>query len=417
MIPRPAERTRAKIKLNLSGGAGTGKTYSALLVAFGLVGKWEKIIVIDAERSAHLYAHVPDEYGCKGQRFLVLPLEVDNCTPEQYILAIDACIAAGAEVIIIDGISQEWKSILDFIDANGGGTAWNKATPRHNKFIEKIIKSDVHIITTCRRVTDTVIVQNERGKNVPMEVGMKDVMREGYAHEVTIHGYMDEKHMLTVKKDRTQVFMKKEGDAASFMPTIETGKKIKKWCDDGKDIDAEMQSALSAISKCDSAIELSVVCDSYDFLIAEKGFLDAIRLRATVCLENYNEGDEILQNWLALPMFLDDADLNRQFKLRCIELVHAFPSVEALQAFWISVCGSKEAPTAMKYLRNDTDFVQAVTLAKETLEKKAKEQKLSATADPFDEQAKPATKDGFTGDGTKEKPLKRVYPKAAKKSK
>ena len=56
---RPSTRHRAKIKLALQGCAGSGKTYSALLLAYGLTSDWSKIAVIDSENgSADLYAHL-----------------------------------------------------------------------------------------------------------------------------------------------------------------------------------------------------------------------------------------------------------------------------------------------------------------------------------------------------------------------
>lgn len=65
---RKSSKKQAKIKLALQGCAGSGKTYSALLLAYGLCGDWTKIAVIDSENnSADLYAHL-------GQ-YNVLPLE------------------------------------------------------------------------------------------------------------------------------------------------------------------------------------------------------------------------------------------------------------------------------------------------------------------------------------------------------
>ena len=46
---KKAERKKAKIRLGLSGASGFGKTYSALLIAKGLVGSWDKIALIDTE--------------------------------------------------------------------------------------------------------------------------------------------------------------------------------------------------------------------------------------------------------------------------------------------------------------------------------------------------------------------------------
>lgn len=103
---RPTTRKQAKIKLALQGCAGSGKTYSALLLAYGMTSDWSKIAIIDSENgSADLYAHL----GC----YNVVSLE-GNYSPENYMDAITVCENAGMEVIIIDSISQCWDYLLDF---------------------------------------------------------------------------------------------------------------------------------------------------------------------------------------------------------------------------------------------------------------------------------------------------------------
>jgi hypothetical protein len=47
-----AQRQQVKLRLNLSAPSGAGKTYSALLLAYGLVGDWDKICVIDTENGS-----------------------------------------------------------------------------------------------------------------------------------------------------------------------------------------------------------------------------------------------------------------------------------------------------------------------------------------------------------------------------
>ena len=42
MTFRKAERRKAKLRLGITGPAGSGKTYGALLVAFGLGGRKRK---------------------------------------------------------------------------------------------------------------------------------------------------------------------------------------------------------------------------------------------------------------------------------------------------------------------------------------------------------------------------------------
>src|ERR1017187_5474520 len=101
-----AQRKRAKIKMGLQGPSGSGKTYSALLVSYGLCMDWTKIGLVDSENhSGELYAHLGP--------YNVLNLSAPF-TPEQYIEAITVCEKAGMEVIIIDGMSQEWECLLDY---------------------------------------------------------------------------------------------------------------------------------------------------------------------------------------------------------------------------------------------------------------------------------------------------------------
>ncbi len=78
-----SQRQQAKIKMGLQGPSGSGKTYSALLIAYGLIGNWQKIAVIDSENnSAHLYASLgPYNVLGIGQPY----------APEKYIEAIELC--------------------------------------------------------------------------------------------------------------------------------------------------------------------------------------------------------------------------------------------------------------------------------------------------------------------------------------
>jgi len=79
---RKAQRQQSKLRIGVSGPSGAGKTYSALLLARGITGNWEKIGVIDTENgSADLYSHLGD--------FSVITLE-PPFTPERYIEAIEA---------------------------------------------------------------------------------------------------------------------------------------------------------------------------------------------------------------------------------------------------------------------------------------------------------------------------------------
>jgi hypothetical protein len=222
---RNAERRQAKIKMGLQAPSGAGKTYSALLLAYGLINDWSKIAVIDTENhSADLYAHLGN--------YQVLALE-QPFTPERYIQAIEVCEKAGMVVIVIDSISHEWEGVGGILDIHGAMmgnsfTNWAKVTPRHNAFVQKILQSNSHIIATIRSKQDYVLSE-KNGKMVPEKVGLKGVTREGLDYEFTIVLELDLKHQAIATKDRTQLFM----DKPSFVITPDTGKIIKTWCESG----------------------------------------------------------------------------------------------------------------------------------------------------------------------------------------
>jgi hypothetical protein len=222
-----ATRKKTKLRLNLSAPSGAGKTYSALLMAKGLVGDWDKIAVIDTENgSASLYEHLGP--------FNVIDL-APPFSPERYIQAIDACVAAGMECIIIDSSSHEWSGPGGCLESNdalaaakfkgNNWAAWNETTPRHERFVSKVLHCDAHVITCTRSKMETV---QEGGKI--KKLGMKDIQRENWEYELTVSLSIDrDTHMAVPSKDRTQLF---EG-TAPFVITEETGKLIKAWCETG----------------------------------------------------------------------------------------------------------------------------------------------------------------------------------------
>ena len=216
---KQSERKNSKIKLAMQGISGSGKTYSALLVAYGITNDWGKIAVIDTENgSANLYAHLG--------AYRVLSLDVPF-TPERYIEAMAVCEKSGIEVIIIDSISHCWENLLAFHAAMLGNSFmnWNKVTPRLNSFIQKILQTNCHIICTMRTKQDYTLTE-KNGKITPEKAGTKVIMREGIDYEFTIVLNMDLKHQAKVTKDRTGIF----SGQSEFVPSVETGKTILKWC-------------------------------------------------------------------------------------------------------------------------------------------------------------------------------------------
>ncbi len=233
---RKSERKKAKIKLALQGAAGSGKTYSSLLLAKGLTkDDLSKVAIIDTENgSADLYAHLGNYY--------VLTLE-PPFTPDKYIKAIDVCLQAQMKVIIIDSISHCWDYLIDYHASLAGNsfTNWSKVMPLQKAFVNKMLQCDAHLIATMRTKQDYVLNQKD-GKHIPEKVGLKAVQKDGVDYEFTIVLDVDIKHYATSSKDRTGLFMGKP----EFIINSATGKKILKWCNSG----TNLEEARNQIKNC-----------------------------------------------------------------------------------------------------------------------------------------------------------------------
>jgi hypothetical protein len=265
-----ATRSQVKLRLGLSAVSGGGKTYSALLMAYGMTNDWEKIAVIDTENnSASLYANLGG--------FLTYDFKPPY-TPERYVEAIKMCEDSGIEVIIIDSVTHEWDGkggILEISNAMSGNsyTNWAKITPRHDAFISAIMQSKCHVITTVRRKQDYELTKNSEGKVVPIKVGLKEITREGFEYELTLNLNIESTHYASASKDRTGLFM----DKPEFIISKETGKQLIEWCNSGKSFEetqkeeqeryeAEVEAAILEAANSKDVATLTSVWKKYTHL-------------------------------------------------------------------------------------------------------------------------------------------------------
>lgn len=228
-IFRKAERRKAKLRLAITGPAGSGKTYGALLIAQGLGGR---IAMIDTENgSGDLYSSIC-EYDIMN---INAPFD-----PRKYIQAIHDAENEGYDVLIIDSLSHCWISeggLLDMKEqlATSGKynsfSAWSKVTPIQNKLIEAMLTSKCHIIATMRSRTDYVQVINDKGRTEIRKVGLAPVQRDGMDYEFSVVFDLNNEHTVTVSKDRTSIF-----DGKNFTLSSETGATLLEWLNSGKDI-------------------------------------------------------------------------------------------------------------------------------------------------------------------------------------
>ena len=225
---RKAERKKAKLRMALCGTSGSGKTYSALLIAMGIGGK---IGMIDTENgSGDLYA---DEEGF--DEYDIIRLEPDY-EIKKFIEAIKTFEKEGYDTIIIDSLSHAWAGqggllqkqgrIEDASKSGNGWAAWRKITPEHESLVEAMLSSKCHIIATMRSKTEHT---QEGGKVI--KIGLAPVQRDGMEYEFTcVLDIANGSHMASASKDRTKLF-----DGRINVISKQTGVDLKNWLEKGKD--------------------------------------------------------------------------------------------------------------------------------------------------------------------------------------
>jgi len=240
MVFKKATRKNVKIKLAITGPAGSGKTMSAIKLAKGLC---KKVVVIDTENSS------ASNYS---------DLDFDTATieapynPQKLINLIDDAVKENYECIIIDSLSHFWAGeggVLDAKsekDARGGNsyTNWSDFTKLQNKMIEKIMNCNAHVICTMRSKTEYVMQENEKGKMSPRKVGLAPIQRDGVEYEYSIVFDVAMNHTAQTSKDRTGLFTDQ-----IFLIENKHGEIIRKWLDGGEAVSSkeEKQSALRVL--------------------------------------------------------------------------------------------------------------------------------------------------------------------------
>jgi hypothetical protein len=219
-----AKREKIWIKILLSGASGSGKTYTALRLAKGLASQCGgRVAAIDTENGRIRY------YASEFD-FDDMQLE-EPYTPEKYMEAIDSAIDGGYKVLIVDSLTHEWKYLNDVHDAMPGNsyTNWGKLKPRHNKFMEKILQSQVHLIATGRG-KDDYVMEDKNGKQVPKKVGVGVQQEKDIEYNYTAtFNITQETHVADVMKDNTHLF-----EGRYDVLTEKDGVNLYKWANEGE---------------------------------------------------------------------------------------------------------------------------------------------------------------------------------------
>jgi len=169
------------IAMGLSGGSGTGKTFTALRIARGIAEvmtgkKGAPIGYVDTEnkRALHYKEAFPEmchfDFTATDEKGDVVGFGVDR-----WIAVLDAAEAAKLPVVILDSFSHAWEGVGGVLDvqaqaldrlvreaekrANGkyevdpakyGQLAWAEIKPKYRRLIDRIVRAKTNIIICTR---------------------------------------------------------------------------------------------------------------------------------------------------------------------------------------------------------------------------------------------------------------------------
>lgn len=229
---RPARRSEAKPLIGIYGESGTGKTFSALLLARGFVGPQGNIGMIESEAGrGEAYADlIPGGYS-------VLPIR-DDFSPKAYGQAITAAESAGLHALIIDSASHEWSGVggvlaqaADRKDAGDKGVlVWQRPKMDHSRhFMLRLMQTPIPLVIVCMRAKYPMEqVTNKKGeKEWARSKTLEPDQANDILFEMFVHAWIDSEHKLRVTKltrpDLATVFIDKQPI------TIETGQRLQDW--------------------------------------------------------------------------------------------------------------------------------------------------------------------------------------------
>lgn len=249
---RPVESGQSKALIGIAGQSGDGKTYTALQIARGMVSDPSKIGFLDTEnKRGSLYAGILDGPFMIGDLY-------PPFSPARYSLAIKEFQDAGIEVLIIDSVTHEWEMGCEEIayspKANGEPRKiadWVTAKREHKKFMNVLLQSDMDIICCIRAREKTDFTNMEK----PVSLGIQPVCEKNFMFEMTASIMMFENG--TVQKHlKVPSFLKESFGTGKGYLGIDTGKKIRKWLDQGEKEDPEIAKIKSeALMVCEQGTE------------------------------------------------------------------------------------------------------------------------------------------------------------------
>lgn len=276
---RKAQREGARMVIGIAGVSGSGKTYSAIKLAYGLAGgKGDKVGFLDTEnRRGSLYADIVTDPFLIGD--LYAPF-----SPQRYIDAIHEFQKAGVEVLVIDSVSHEWEGTGGCEEiasaASNKVIGWQKAKEQHKRFMNVLLQSDMHVIV-CIRAREKIDFSDPKN---PRPLGIQPVCEKNFMFEMTASLMMRDKgaaqDVLKCPADLMPIL----GRGKGYL-TDQDGVKLRDWIAGGNALDPEVERHRNMLQSTTEQ-GASALKKAWEGTPAEirkelgRGFLDQLKLAA-----------------------------------------------------------------------------------------------------------------------------------------
>jgi hypothetical protein len=252
----PGIREQVPLLIGLGGPPGSGKTYSALVIATGIKShRGGNIVVIDTEKNrSKAYAPRKGEKadGVNTFDFLHVPFDPPFRSLD-FRDAVRQQLASKPAAIIIDSASDEHEGdggLLDFHDSElermagndwskrerVGQAAWIKPKGERREMMNDFLQIMTPLIFCFRAREKTKQVQNDKGKMTPTNIGWTPIAPPEIVHSMTLFC------LLPIRSDGVPMW---RGNTAYEDFSIKLPRQFQGIFPEKKPIDAEMGYRMS----------------------------------------------------------------------------------------------------------------------------------------------------------------------------
>lgn len=239
---RAAQRSEAKPLIGLYAQSGTGKTYSALLIARGFSGPAGKIGMIETEAGRGEAYSNPEEYpefarDGSQSNYDVISLR-DQFSPVSFGAALSEFEKAKFDAVIIDSASLEWSGAGGVLgmaaknqeDGKKGVLVWQQPKQLHKRhFMLPITQTPIPLLILCMRAKYPMQERPKQGggKEWVRSEQLEPEQADDILYELFVHGWIDHDHKFHLTKSTVKALAPVFADGKQI--TLDTGRRLREW--------------------------------------------------------------------------------------------------------------------------------------------------------------------------------------------